>query len=494
MNGIDIGFLIIMPLIVPLIAGLIAFIRQRWGSAAAIICSMANCLVIPLLAAQVYFFGSYTHSLGGWTPPLGISLRLDEAAVFMLFMTAIVGTGISLYARGYFSFRIGGDREQSRHHFQQRYFWPLWMLMLAALNSLFLAGDIFNIYVILELIGVSAAALAALSGKPSSQIASFRYLMVSLLGSLSYLLGVALLYRTYAVLDLQILRSTATAGPAVMAALTLMSIGLLLKTAIFPLHFWLPPAHANALAPVSAILSGLVVKGSFYLLFRLWFDTFATVIPPAAHTIIGILGAGAILWGAAQALIQQRLKLLIAYSTVSQLGYLCLLFPIIAGSDIIRGWEIVFFMAGAHACAKSAMFMAAGSIFLQVGHDRINDLAGIRSYLPVTVFAFAIAGVNLMGLPPSGGFIAKWLMMMTSIENQNFVWAMVIMAGSLLASAYVYKVMRELFVSPAAGAYRLSRQSTGLMEWPALILAIFSLLMGMTARFFVVFLHGGGAV
>ena len=134
-------------------------------------------------------------------------------------------------------------------------------------------------------------------------------------------------------------------------------------------------------------------------MFRLCFDVFGAVISTEFLNLLGILGAGAILWGAAQALLQQRLKLLVAYSTVSQLGYLFIAFPLARLNSGPLIWSPVLFMALAHACAKVAMFMAAGTIFLHVGHDRIRDLTGVRAYLPVTAFAYAIAGVNLMGLP-----------------------------------------------------------------------------------------------
>jgi formate hydrogenlyase subunit 3/multisubunit Na+/H+ antiporter MnhD subunit len=146
-----------------------------------------------------------------------------------------------------------------------------------------------------------------------------RYLLVSLLGSLAYLLGVALLYHTFGSVDIALLAEQMEPSPAVWAAMGLMSAGLLLKTALFPLHFWLPPAHASAPAPVSALLSALVVKASFYILLRLWLEIFP-LTNSALGQLLGLLGAAAVLWGGLQALRQTQLKMLIAYSTVSQLG------------------------------------------------------------------------------------------------------------------------------------------------------------------------------
>ena len=472
---------LVYPIILPLAAGILSFLCRRAAFAVSMTAAVLNAAAVAVLVRQVLIFGSLRHHVGGWGPPLGITLRIDGPAVLMLTMAAVTGLGITLYARGYFAYRSAFGNETGRHEHQAHYFWPLWMLLWTALNGLFLANDIFNLYVLLELIGVSAAALAALSGKPPSQIAAFRYLLVSLVGSLCYLLGLFFLYRMYAVLDLDLLRNIAVAGPGLRAALALISVGLLLKTALFPMHFWLPPAHANALAPVSAILSGLVVKGSFYLIFRFWFDIFTPIVSTSALNLLGGLGAAAVLWGAIQAMRQQRLKLLVAYSTVSQLGFLFIAFPLAQFGSGPEAWSAVLFMALAHAAAKSAMFMAAGSIFLHLGHDRIRDLAGIRASLPVTSFAYAIAGVNLMGLPPSGGFIAKWLLLTASLTSAQWWWGMVIMAGSLLASVYVFRVVHRLFVIPVGHTADLRQPHTVLLEWPALSLALFSLLLGMFA-------------
>ncbi len=473
---------IVAPIILPLVAGLSCFLFRRHAFATALAASLGNGGAMAVLVRQFLNSGPARYSVGDWPAPLGITLRTDGPAIIMLAMTAVTGIGITLYARGYFSFRISTPLKTGRHQRQEQYFWPLWMMLMAAMNALFLSADIFNLYVTLELISISAVSLAALSGKPASQIAAFRYLLVSLLGSLSYLLGVVFLYRTYGVLDLFMLEGMVSPGPGAWAGLALISVGLLLKTALFPMHFWLPPAHANALAPVSAILSSLVVKGSFYLMFRFYFEVFAAIIPAPPLNLLGILGSGAILWGGFQAMRQQRLKLLIAYSTVSQLGYLFIAFPLARLSNDSHAWGPVLFLALSHACAKGAMFMAAGSIFLHVGHDRIKDLAGIRTYLPVTSFAYAIAGVNLMGLPPSGGFIAKWLLLTSSFISGQWLWGLIIIAGSLLASAYIFRVVSQLFVTPTDHQIRVRHHHhSPLLEWPALALAMISLLLGLLA-------------
>lgn len=474
-------FWIVLPIILPLTGGLLCFLSRRIAFATACLAAFSTLFSIAVLVWQLLRVGPITYHVGGWQAPLGITLNADGPALLMLLMTGVTGLGITLYARGYFSFRIAAPKGPGRHERQERFFWPLWMILWAALNGLFLSADIFNIYVTIELVSVSSAALAALSGKPASQIAAFRYLLVSLLGSLSYLLGVVFIYKTYGVLDLAMLRTMSASSPGMSVALALISVGLILKTALFPMHFWLPPAHANALAPVSSILSALVIKGSFYLIFRLWFDIFYGVLPTSAFTLLGILGTGAILWGAVQAMHQQRLKLLIAYSTVSQIGYLFIAFPLAHLEDSSHSWAAVIFMALSHSFAKSAMFMAAGTLYLHVGHDRIKDLSGVRTFLPITVFAYAIAGVSLMGLPPSGGFIAKWMLLTSSLASGQWWWGLVIMIGSLLASVYIFRVVSRFFVVPEDQPIRKSQPHSPLLEWPALTLAVIALLLGLIA-------------
>jgi formate hydrogenlyase subunit 3/multisubunit Na+/H+ antiporter MnhD subunit len=474
---------IVLPVVLPIAASLLCFLFGRYSTLIAIFTAIVNNLVVGVLVRQLLIYGAQRYVIGGWYAPLGINLQLDGPAVLMVLMTAVTGVGITVYAKGYFSCKSDNQDDNDDYMRQKHYFWPLWMMLWAALNGMFLSADIFNIYVTLELVGISAVPLAALSGRHASQLAAFRYILVNLLGSLCFLLGIVFLYKTYAVLDLELLAQFISPEPGVQAALALITVGLLFKTALFPLHFWLPPAHANAPAPVSAILSGLVIKGSFYLLFRLWFEIFTPAITDKALTLLGILGACAIFWGAVQAIRQQRLKLLVAYSTVSQLGYLFIAFPLANMEQGAEIWSVVIFMAMAHACAKAAMFMATGTILLHAGHDRIDHLAGIRAYLPITSFAYAVAGVNLIGLPPSGGFIAKWLLLSSSFASAQWWWGIIVITGSFLASIYVYRVVSKLFIIPENTIEISSQPCSSLLEWPALALALISLFLGLATPY-----------
>jgi formate hydrogenlyase subunit 3/multisubunit Na+/H+ antiporter MnhD subunit len=296
-----------------------------------------------------------------------------------------------------------------------------------------------------------------------------------------YLLGTALLYGAYGTLDIPLLATRVQAEPIVYAAGALMTAGLIAKTALFPLHLWLPPAHGGAPPAASALLSALVVKGSFILLVRLWFDALPGQLTHGAAQLLATLGAMAIVFGSILALRQARLKLLIAYSTIAQIGYLFFLFPL-ATAAADPTWYGVAWTGGmlqlvAHAVAKAAMFMAAGLLAEAVGHDRINGMTGLSRTMPMTVFAFGLAGMSLMGLPPSGGFVAKAMLLTAAMAVGQWWWAVVILAGGLLAAGYVFSVvMTTMTVAPAGTSFRpvsTTRQSV------VLALAIAALVLGL---------------
>ena len=459
-----------LPVMLPLGFALLALLFPRRAPQLGITGLLATLLASAWLAWHVSAGEPLVLELGGWERGLGIALHADALAVALLLMSSLVALAAGGYATGYFR----RDSEQER-------FWPLWLLLLTALHALFLSGDLFNLYVTLELLGLSAVALAALGGTRAAIEAALRYLVLGLLGSLLFLAGVALVYAGYGTLDLLKLRELITPEPVAWVAMALMFSGLLVKSALFPLHFWLPPAHASAPAPVSAVLSALVVKAAIYLLLRLWLDVFDRAVTLYAGWLLGALGALAVLWGSWNALRAVRLKLLAAWSTVAQLGYLFLFFPLLAalppGPARETALGALVLMALTHAFAKSALFLATGVIQQRAGHDRIAELGGAARALPTTVFTLALAGVALIGLPPSGAFQAKWQLISASIASGQWRWVAVVAAGSLLAAAYVFRILGYAF-APAEGVeYRLAN---GREELPALLLAIAAtLLLGL---------------
>ncbi len=439
------------------------------------------------LASSVFLWigvatqGPGRHALGGWGQPLGIELWVDGFAVAMLTVTAVVGALVSLYSTAYFADLLELELEESPGGRGARHFAPLWLLLWSALNGIYLSADLFNLYVTLEILGLAAAAVVTLAVTRQATVAGMRYLIVSLTGSMLFLLGVALLYIEYGTLSLEALSALEPTGPLPAAALAAMTVGMAAKTALFPLHAWLPPAHSGAPAPGSALLSAVVVKGSFFIVVRLWFGVYGGGSPEAL-TLLGLLGAGAIFWGSILALRQTSLKRLIAYSTVAQLGYLFVFFPLMiteSGEWSADAWTGGVLLALSHALAKSAMFLAAGNMSYAVAKDSLSAISGVAHRLPMSFFAFGIGGLSLAGLPPSAGFLGKWLLLRSSLEGGHWGWAAVIGAGGLLTIAYVLLVLR--YALDRKEEKESMRQVPNRMEWAALLLALGAVILGVRA-------------
>jgi len=434
--------------------------------------------IAAAVALRVGGGGELIYHVGGWAPPLGIALRADGLSAAMLLVTAVVAGGAGIYALADFGPPRAGTSGRTSFAF-----WASLLGAWAALNLAFLGNDLFNLYVALELLTFAAVPLVCLDGSADTLRAALRYLLYALVGSVLYLLGAVLLYGAYGTLDMGLLAQAVRPEPAAWAAAGLMTAGLLAKTALFPLHLWLPPAHAGAPPAASAVLSALVVKGSFFIVLRLWFEALPGLATEASMQLIGLLGAGAILYGSALALRQSRLKLLVAYSTVAQIGYLFLVFPLafdasagtlVAGAALAGG----LLQAVSHALAKAAMFMSAGLIALALGHDRIAGLGGLARARPASLLAFALAGVSLVGLPPSGGFAAKWLLLSAAVTTGQWWWAVVIVLGGLLTGAYLVLVLMRALEEPGASAAP-PRPVAAWREAVPLALALLAVFMGL---------------
>lgn len=476
MAGATMPWLVILPLL-GMIAALPLGRRAGWVLAPV----GAGCVVLAAaLVALVWSGGVQTYRLGGWSPPLGILLRADGLSAAFVLTTAVVTTGAGVYATA------GLHGHPKRDSGIGEAFWPALMALWTALNAIFLGNDLFNLYVALELLTLGAVVLVALEGQAGMLAAAMRYLMFALLGSLAYLAGTVLLYGGYGTLDMTLLAAATRRDPTTLAACALMTAGLMAKTALFPLHVWLPPAHAGAPPPASALLSGLVTKAAFYLVVRLWFDVLPDSLGAYGSHLLGAFGAAAILIGSTMAMRQVRLKLLVAYSTVAQLGYLFLMFPLAGLGTQAQPWAAGAFSGGvfhalSHALAKAAMFLAVGAMAAGAGHDRMAGLAGMARHLPMAVFAFGLAGLTLMGLPPSGGFIAKWLLLTSALASGQWWWAAVMLAGGLLAAAYLFRALGHAFGDADHGTAPAFAPVPRRMELVPLLLALLSVLLGLAS-------------
>lgn len=396
-------------------------------------------------------------NIGGWSSPLGIRFYLTPLKALLLVFIALIHLLVGLYAL------------RCRPRTAEDY-WPLSALLHAAFVALVLSADIFNLYVTLELLSLAAVALVTLSG-PKAYGPALNYLLLSLGASLGYLMGVAVLYGRYGVLDIVLLGEVAQADTTTRFALLLMSAGLMLKGALWPLHLWLPAAHTHAPTPVSALLSGLVVKGPLFILWQLW----TNVAPPELGREIGPLfalgGVVALVSGGWSALRASYLKTLVAYSTVAQLGYALM------GLGLLLFWQqphyhiALWLFVLAHGLAKVSMFLAAGEMQTALGSKRVVALKGATQTIPISMAAFAIAGTSLIGLPPTGGFLAKWVLLEPLFtEPRHWPWAFGVVLGTIVSAAYVFRAVGFGFYQAPSNrpAYRLD----WLSQWFALLPAL----------------------
>jgi formate hydrogenlyase subunit 3/multisubunit Na+/H+ antiporter MnhD subunit len=475
------GLLLPLAVLVPfagVLAGLVAGERNVVRVASLTIVAGLG-IAVAIAATMLRSGNALTYLLGGWSPPLGVALRADALALALMLAVAVVIGGVALYARADFGTPSGAQARSSTTY---------WLLLLAvwgSLNLVFVSGDLFTLYVALELLTFAGVPLVCLAGEAQTLRAALRYLLYALAGSVLYLLGAVLLYGECGTLDIVLLSERLRPTPAAWAAVALMTAGLLAKTALYPLHLWLPPAHAGAPPAASAVLSALVVKGSFFIVIRLWFDAAPTLPGHAAAQVLAGLGAAAILFGSVVALRQERLKLLIAYSTLAQIGYLFIMFPLAydaASGQFVRGAALTAgtLQALAHATAKAAMFMAAGLIYKACGHDRLAELAGAAKAVPLSVLAFGFGGVALMGVLPSGAYLAKKLLLDAAGSTGQWWWAWVLQAGGFLTASYVVLVLAQTLRArgePPA----LHSPVPRLQEFAALGLALCSFALSLAA-------------
>jgi formate hydrogenlyase subunit 3/multisubunit Na+/H+ antiporter MnhD subunit len=484
------GSLLVLAILLPLAGIILSFTPGGRSAERVALCSMP--FGFALACAIAFLVGRagkpIVYAIGGLPPPLGIALRADGISAVMLIAAAVIVTAAALYARANFS-----TPEGVRENRSSLTFWIMLQAIWAALIIIFLGGDLFNLYVALELLTFAAVPLVCVDGRPETLAAALRYLLFALFGSISYLLGVALLYGAHGTLDIPLLAQRVQATPVVWTAAVLMTAGLIAKTALFPVHLWLPPAHANAPAAASAVLSGLVVKGSFFLTLRLWFYVLPALPTDRTAAVLGWLGSAAVIAGSVLALRQARLKLLIAYSTVAQIGYLFLIFPLAAGSQAWTaiGWSAGLMQVLAHAFAKAAMFFSAGLLAEALGHDQIAKLGGAARALPLTFLTIGLGGLSLMGLPPSGGFSAKWMMLQASITSGQWFLTLPILAGSLLAAGYVYRILAPAL---SEGQLSLELQPKRSQEAIALALTTVAIALGFAPQSFLDFLEIGRPV
>lgn len=381
------------------------------------------------LAWGVHLQGALELVAGGWRPPLGIRLRADGLSAVLLPSLGVV-SALCLWAR-WDELRGGLERARSV---------PAWFFAWAALDALLLSADLFNLYVALELTSLSAVALIASDESASPVDAALSYLLASLPGSLTYLLGVGILYGEVGVLDLTTLAALPLHSKALRAAGALMAVGLSLKAALFPLHAWLPQAYREASPATGAFLSGVLGKAPFLVLARCA-ASLAGADRLGGTGALALLGGLSLAWAALLAFRARRALALVAWSSISQAGYLFLVFDLSSAA----AWHGAVLLAVSHALAAPALFLSVGVLRDLSAQDRVAGIRGLARAVPVAGFSLGLAALTLVGLPPSGGFLGKWLLLHAAFAEHRTAVMLTLLLGGLLTAAYAFRLVEGAF-------------------------------------------------
>lgn len=430
--------------------------------------------------------GSIRYFFGGWEPPIGIEFVYDGLSGFFILVINTVAFFVLIHSRHIAKTEYPG---------KQLPYFALVMLALLGFNGMILTGDLFNLYVFLEISSLASYGLIAIGGKPAP-LSAFRYLIIGTVGGTLYLLGVGFLYTvtgTLNIIDMAAMLPNFATDTSVVAALIFMVVGIGVKAALFPLHGWLPDSYTNASSSSTALIAPIGTKVAAYILFRIVFYLFGTeqadaVIP--ITTIIGSLAAIGILYGSIMAIAQTEMKRMLAYSSVSQIGY------IIMGLSLANplGFAGALLHVLNHAVMKACLFLVSGNLRLKEGHTDISLFDdSYRKKYPWTMAWFSVAAISMVGLPPLAGFFSKWYLALGTIDNENWIFLAVILISSLLNAVYFFRILEKVYMmNPNKGQKEASEAknnevSTSMML-PTSVLAIALFVIGFINAAIVGFL------
>ncbi len=465
--------LFLAPVCVLLHRGLLAWF-------AALLTSWASFVIACLLLGQAMTQGTVSYAMGGWAPPWGIEYRVDVLAGFVLVMVTLIGSLVMTYARRSVAQEIPADRVYL--------FYTAYLLNLAGLLGVVITGDIFNLFVFIEISSLSSYALISLGRNRRALLASYRYLILGTLGATFILIGIGYLYAVTGTLNMVDLAGRL---PDVMhsrtakTALGFLTIGLALKSAVFPLHLWLPNAYTYAPSVVSTFLAGTTTKVYLYVLLRIIYSVFGAEFVFSGmrlDVILLPLALASLVLGSLVAIYQTDLKRMLAYSSIAQIGYMVVAISMVSVTGVQAGILHMF----NHAVIKTALFLALGCIIFRHGRATLDSIAGAGKTMPWTMAAFVIAGLSIIGVPLTAGFVSKWYLVLAAVEQGAWVTTGLIVLASLLAAVYIWRVIESAyFGDPVEGAG--VREAPLSMLIPLWLLAAANMYLGIDTQFTVPF-------
>jgi multicomponent Na+:H+ antiporter subunit D len=465
---------------VPLVTAFLLPIFSGLGRKGKVVATvLANLVTISLLVMAVASIGqSRVYVVGKWSIPLGINLVLDGLSSLLLLAVSVVSAAAMLFSARY----------MEQYTAKAKYL-CLFLLMVAGMNGVVLSGDIFNLFVFLEIASIASYALVGFGCEREELEASFKYMVLGSIASIFVLFGVALVYGNTGSLNMAyISKAIQSSGlnPGLAFALALFVVGFGLKAALVPFHAWLPDAHPSAPAPISAMLSGILIKTlGIYALARVVFNVFGVSV--SMGWLLVVLGLLSMVAGAFLAIGQGDFKRLLAYSSISQIGYVVLgigLGGLIIARDGNVAWASLAILGGLfhlvnHAVYKSLLFLTSGSVQMSTGTRQLKQLGGLAEKLPFTRTACTIASASIVGIPPFSGFWSKLILVIAAVQAHFYWIAAIIVFVSLCTLIMYLKVQRYVFLGELPENLQEVKENRGSMLVAMVFLACLCVLMGL---------------
>lgn len=470
-----------LQVVVPLIAAPLIVLARRGalGWLLAMAASFASLAIALALFVQVQAGGLVSYAIGSWAPPWGIEYRVDSVSAFVLVLVSLLAAFGAPYAWRSIAAEVPADR----HYL----YYATFCLALAGLLGIAITGDAFNLFVFLEISSLATYVMIALGRDRRALFAAFQYLIVGTIGATFYVIGVGLLYLMTGTLNLADLAARigeVQGTRPVLAALAFITVGICLKLALFPLHYWLPNAYSYAPSAVAAFLAGTATKVSIYVLLRFYFSVFgesAIFERLPMREIFLVLSVAAMFLASGAAVFQDNLKHMLAYSSIGQIGYITLGIALDNQSGLTGSIVHLF----NHGVTKGSLFLLAGCIALRVGSVRFADLAGIGRTMPLTTFGMVIGGLSLIGVPTTAGFVTKWYLVLGGLDRGSWPIAFAPVLSSLIALWYVWRFVEIAYLRDAAPALARVREAPRSMLAPALALTALCVYFGLETSFTV---------
>lgn len=409
-----------------------------------------SCLVMSAWLLHATMTGDVIpYAFGGFEPPWGIAYSVDAVNAFVLLIVSAIASVVLPVGPGAAAHSIPKGREHL--------FYAAFLACLAGLLGVTITGDAFNLFVFLEISSLASYTLIALGEGRRALNAAFLYLVVGTIGATFILIGVGLMYQMTGTLNMAdlVARLPAVKGTrTILAAFAFFSVGISIKLALFPMHQWLPNAYAHAPAVVSAFLASTATKVSYYVLLRIIFTLFGVAFvfeTLRLDSLLLPLSLAAIFVGSIAAIFQSDLRRLLAYSSVAQIGYMTLGLTFFNVNGLTGGIVHLF----NHALMKGGLFLVAACVLHRIGSTAIDDMRGLGRRMPLTMAAFVLGGLALIGVPATAGFVSKWYLVLGAIDKGWYAIAFLVVLSSLLSVVYIWRVVEvAYFLEPPDDASR----------------------------------------